>query len=267
MAGGVRPGTSVVVPYYPSDEHRERAWRWVRDSYARSYPDWEVVEGQGGSPWVKAHAVADGLTRASGDVLVIADADVWSNHLDDAIAALDEGASWVIPHHLVFRLTREATAVVIEGGVPIAGLDTADCEQEPYPGWAGGGIVVVRRSDYLRAPLDPRFVGWGQEDASLAIALDAIVGHFTRLPFPLLHLWHPPQPRMSRRIGSQAGEALWTRYRASARRGRTAALVAEGAAHGHHDPAPESARHPGAEPPAGDQAGAAGEGDEDRASG
>lgn len=198
----------------------------MKARYRAAHPDWQVVEGFGGDPWVKADAVADGLTRAAGRVLVVADADCWTDGLGEAVALLDEGAPWVIPHLTVHRLTPESTTAVYAGADP---ADAHDWDQAPYHGWAGGGFFVIRRVDYQRAPMDRRFVGWGLEDASFALAADELVGHHQRLTWPLWHLWHPPQPRMSRRVGNPESEALWRRYRRSrGRPDRMSSLVAEG---------------------------------------
>jgi hypothetical protein len=224
---------SVVVPRTPgSCVHRDRAWEWVKARYAAVHPHWEVVEGVGGEPWVKAAAVADGLSRASGDVLVLADADCWTDGLGEAVDLLDV-APWVVPHLTVLRLTEESTAEVLAGAEP---GDAHDWDQAPYHGWVGGGFVVIRRADYERAPLDHRFIGWGLEDASFALAAEELVGPHRRLKWPLWHLWHPPQARGSRRYGSQQSEDLWRRYRRSrGRRDRMLALVAEGRAHGQRE--------------------------------
>lgn len=229
MSATPQPYVSVVVPWLPSDNHRLVAWRWVRAQLESNHPTWQVVEGRGGTPWVKAEAVADGLERATGDTLVIADADVWADNLDEAVGILNEGARWVIPHRLVHRLNQTATERVLEGALPASAAQDGGYDQDPYPGWAGGGIVVVRRDDYLRAPFDTRFVGWGQEDCSLALALDSVVGRHTRLDAPLWHLWHPPQPRMNRQVGNPESETLWRRYRRAARdRQRMLDLIDEG---------------------------------------
>jgi hypothetical protein len=44
------------------------------------------------------------------------------------------------------------------------------------------------------------------------MALEALAGSCVRGRDPLYHLWHPPAPRDSRRIGSDANAALERRY-------------------------------------------------------
>ena len=175
-------------------------------------------------PWVKAHSVA-ATARATGcDTLVIADADVWADNLAETAAAAN-AAGWAIPHHLVHRLTEQATALLLDGHSNPHELATAE---PPYRGVAGGGIVALTAQLLERVPMDPRFRGWGQEDESWGTALRAIAGPPWRADRPLLHLWHPPQPRESRKVGNRDGWALRRRY-ARARRDpeQMARLLAE----------------------------------------
>lgn len=162
-----------------------------------------------GRPWSKAAAVAPAIAASHADLLVIADADVWAGPLDRAARRLEGGAPWVVPHQMVHRLDEQSTAALLERGVhPSHGVT---CEP-PYQGVEGGGLVMLPRATYLDVPLDPRFTGWGQEDNAWAIALTYLAGEHVRLAADLWHLWHPPQPRLSRRYGSPQGRALWRAY-------------------------------------------------------
>lgn len=212
---------AVVVPCRLEDDHRRAAWSWVRNRYAEHHPDWEVVTGTCTGPWVKAHAVADALAKTDADRLLIADADCWSDGLRKAVDGLDEWP-WAIPHHLVHRLTEAATAAVLAGG-PLEGPTT----QQPYKGYPGGGFLALHRDLYERVPLDPRFIGWGQEDSAWYQALRRIAGAGWRGRADLWHLWHEPQPRMSRQLGSEASGELLHRYQMASTPEKMAALIAE----------------------------------------
>lgn len=147
--------------------------------------------------------------EASGaEIVVVADADVWTDGLSAAVRAVEEGAAWAIPHLFIHRLTEEGTAAVLRGR---AWQDQA-FEQRPYRGVPGGGIVIARREVLLEVPLDPRFKNWGQEDESWGMALGTLCGLPWRGEAPLLHLWHPPQRRLSRTRGSREGWNLRRRY-------------------------------------------------------
>lgn len=195
---------SVVVPRAGDCPHRDRAWEWVR----KQYEGLEVVEGWGDpDEWCKATAVEEALKLSTGDVLVVADADVYSEHLAVAIDAVSTGAhEWASPHRHIRRLTEEGTRRFIEGE-----RETAPVE-ENHHAVLGGGIVVLTRETYERVPLDRRFAGWGGEDHAWAAALRTLAGEPFIAPQPLWHLWHPPQQRMSRKVGNVANDELRGRY-------------------------------------------------------
>lgn len=204
---------SVVLPW--SDlgcPHRERARDWVLPRWQER--GFQVLLGETSGPWCKARAVADAVPRVTGDVVIVADADCWSENIEDAVRAVEDGAAWAMPHRSVRRLSPEATARVLAGD-PLS--DGHALAQPPYQGWSGGGIVVVPRRTYYEVPLDTRFVGWSGEDESWALALTTLAGSPWRGSAPLWHLWHPPQERMSRRWGSNAARELAMRYQRAAR--------------------------------------------------
>lgn len=224
----------VVVPWQPGCPHRHAALEWLTDRLDRDHPAWEVrvAELPADGPWVKASAVhaAAGDLRP-GDTVVVHDADVYCPGTPAAIGAVLDGAPWAIPHRGVHRLTAGATALVLHGTEPHHDLERTE---RAYTGVPGGGIVALPAGTLRRVPLDPRFVGWGQEDVSWALALNVLAGHPWRGKAPLWHLYHPPQLRASRKVGSPDSHALHRRYRA-ARRDPAAmqALVDEGRATWH----------------------------------
>lgn len=211
-------GVSVVIPWRPGCPHRQAALEWVLRSYRDRHPDWQIVVGAAPpGPWCKATAVAAAVARADGDVLVVADADVWCRDAADAVAAVQRGrAAWAIPHRLVHRLTPDATATVLGGrwdlddAINRPGL--SHLAERPYVGIPGGGLVVLPRSLWEDVPLDPRFRGWGGEDHAWGYALACLHGRPWRGRAPLWHLWHPPQPRLTRQIGSLESDGLRRRY-------------------------------------------------------
>lgn len=211
---------AVLIPFGGTCPYRLAALDHITERHRQAGRT--VVVGRCEGPWVKATAIADALDRTDADLLAISDADVWIDDLDDAFTAA-RSAPWVVPHLPVHRLTGRAT-----GGVLAGGPFTLDLDQPAYRGWPGGGIVVLTRSTYDRIPLDSRFVGWGQEDNSWALALTGLAGPPKRLRGTLWHLWHPPSPRETRRIGSEANAALERRYiAAQCNPGLMAALVKE----------------------------------------
>lgn len=232
--------TALIVPWRGGDPDRERAWAWLSTWWATRWPRWDLVMGEAPpGPWCKAAAVADALTRTDADTLVIADADVYvPDGIGDAVAAVvDRSVPWSMPHLRVYRLTAAGTDRLITHGLtPPAARSVPTRAGKPvgpalvvesHKGTAGGGCVVLPRALYGQVPMDPRFLGWGQEDESWGRALTVTVGPPWRLSQPLWHLWHQPAPRQARAVGSAAGLALYRRYRAAATPAQVQALISE----------------------------------------
>lgn len=217
--------TAVLIPWRGGCSHREAALRWVAPQYP--WPVTLCIPTPPDTEWCKAAAVANGLATTDADILVIADADVWCAETREAIAAVEAGATWAVPHIGISRATEAATGAVLAGSHPDQ-LPPEALEEPSYRAHLGGGIVVIRRDAYERVPLDPRFIGWGREDDSWGLALKTILGRPAHFRGRLWHLWHPPQERPSRAHGSAANEALYQRYRAANHDpARMAALIEE----------------------------------------
>jgi hypothetical protein len=198
---------TVIVPWRHSPE-RERAWTWVKARYRDKHPDWPIhLSGTSEGPWVKAKAVMPAVERAE-DVVVVADADCWTEGLESAVRAVTVGAAeWAVPHRIVYRLTEQATDELI-----LTNDYGGECERRPYEGVWGGGIVVAHKDTFLAVPMDPRFEGPGQEDEAWGVALQTLCGQGWRGKADLIHCWHPRLTRHSTRIGSLKSWALYKRY-------------------------------------------------------
>lgn len=210
--------TVVVVPWRDDgSEERAVAFRYCAARWSGEY-GWPVacthdLDG----PWRKGEAVRQALDLAGpeAEVVVVADADVWFD--GDLRPAVDYAATCapVVPHGEVWRLSRIHSAAVLAGAASMESARADELEERPYTGLAGGGLVVISRDHYDLCPIDPRFEGWGCEDASWGMALTETFGAMQRGKHRLFHLWHEPQPRRSRQTGSPESEALRRRYRAA----------------------------------------------------
>lgn len=161
----------VVIPWRDIGcPHRSAALRFVLGWWAEQHPDWNVqlAELPAHEPWIKANAVNAAVAGSTASLIVVADADCWSEGVTEAVAAAKIGRPWGVPHRQVRRLNPRATAEVMAGADPDRYQWQEGLAERPYPGAPGGGLLVADRRVLLEVPMDPRFVGWGGEDYCLA---------------------------------------------------------------------------------------------------
>lgn len=212
---------AIIVPLSANlGEDRAAHWHWLRRRLGLLHPDTPVIEAVDDGPvWSKGRALAAGVAETNADVLVFMDADVMleAGALAEAIEVV--GSGWVVPHEKVYRLGPDVTRRLVAG--PVTGMPTKDClgclERRPYAGVPTGGMVVMHRSAWEAAPLDPRFEGWGMEDLSWRWALRELVGPMVRLKHRLWHLHHAKQSNWN--LPTPESKALHRRYNAAANRG------------------------------------------------
>lgn len=214
----------VIIPFSGRDPDRLLALDYI--SERMPYP--MTVSMLHDNAWVKALAVWPAVKRSEADIIVIHDADVWAQDgLQEAVQAVADGHPWSQPHEMVHRLSEGGTQNVLAG----ASWSNQTLSQPAYRAstrCGAGGIMIARRETLLDIILDPRFIGWGQEDVSHDMALTTLAGSPWRGRSKLVHLWHTPQARMSRKAGSQASWDLYSRYCAALnKRDRMLSLIAE----------------------------------------
>jgi len=209
----------VIIPWLGTCPYRSSAVAHVAFLYGRSgFPlnlAIDVAERCSGG-FCKAALVMPAAAASTASTVAVADADVWCDGLAEAFEAVESGeAAWAIPHEKVFRLS-QAASVEYQRSAYYEGsnfeLKETDLEQRPYMGIPGGGLVVISREALLDVPLDPRFIGWGDEDSSWGFALEVLLGKPWRGTADLIHFWHPPQERQSRRRGNESNAKLRHRY-------------------------------------------------------
>lgn len=205
---------AVLIPFGSETPWRVKALEYTRSWYEENLKGAQVHLGFCEGPWSKAKAVSNALAKSRESVVVIADADSVSPGVAQAVQAVQQGAFWAMPHLKVYRMGREATQEIYNGAPPgsLTGRQIW-LDQDPYKGFEGGGITVLRREVYLDCPLDPAFVGWGQEDEAWAMALNGLYGAPWRGQAPLYHLWHEKPARLTRYAGSAASLERLEQYK------------------------------------------------------
>jgi len=149
---------AVVVPLGGSCPHRARSWSWLRGHYAEVHPDWQLIEARAPEgPWSKGAALNPTVAELEAEIVVVADADVWTDGLTLAVEQVEDGAAWAIPHLMVHRFSEAGTSAFMRE----EDRQTQMLDQLPYRGIPGGGVVIAPREVIHSIPLDARFTGWG----------------------------------------------------------------------------------------------------------
>jgi hypothetical protein len=221
---------AVLIPYGNETPWRKRALEHVQKWYAQELENPRIQLGFGQQPWCKAKAVASALAPCAEPIVIVGDADCITPGLKQAVRAVQQGAAaWAMPHLKVYRMGQIATNHIFEGVNPgsLTG-QTRWLDQHPYKGYEGGGITVMRRDVYLNCPLDPGFIGWGQEDEAWALALNGLYGPPWRGQAPLYHLWHEKPVRITRYAGSAESLARLGLYKKARETGAWDTLLKQG---------------------------------------
>ena len=198
---------SFLIPFRDADGTRTRAALWVVETWRLRYPDAEFIwhSDDGLNPFNKSMAVNRAFAKSTGETIVILDADTIIDPVafQQAITLVQTGqAPWAIPATQSWRLTKGRTLRLLDEE-PDAGLALAStrAEVEQVAHVIGFCHILPRVAFQAVGGMDERFRGWGGEDAAFMMAVDAIVGHHSRVSSTLVSLWHDrPRDKAGRRI-------------------------------------------------------------------
>lgn len=199
---------SLLVPFRTDHAERERNWRWLRDYWANELPEAEVIVGTDhNTPFCKTHAVNEAFRKATGDVIVILDADCYipGEAIREAAREIREARRhgrklWFIPYRRFYRLTEAASLRLLESDPacpatfpdppPSGDMDTFGGVS--FGHWYGALIQVMPREAFIEAGgMDERFRGWGGEDISFMHAVDTLYARHKTIRGPVFHIHHP----------------------------------------------------------------------------
>jgi glycosyltransferase involved in cell wall biosynthesis len=207
-------GVSVVIPFRKSKKYPRQTqnFKWTKKYWRKQLPGAQIIVGTDHAEnlaFSKSAAVNDGVSRATGDVLIIVDADGYIA-IDAAMycvneirRAREEGHRlWYVPYRQFYRLTEQASDRVLASSASDPYLfptppKTEDIQSRLGSGsgrghWYGALIQIVPREAFdIVGGWDERFRGWGGEDHSIMRATDTLYWRHKTLPGQVLHLWHP----------------------------------------------------------------------------
>lgn len=207
----------VVMPLRPGDDQRTRnaavTARWWTDLGLRP----NLCDDPNPDDFNRGRALNAGVEELGanlGDVLILTDGDLLPTEaaIEQAIGAVvaRTAPGFVVPFTEVRYLNEAATDAAHRGTL------LPDLTEGVWDRPSTGGINIMRVSTFERCHgFDPRFTGWGFEDAAFDIAAHALAGPTRWMPGHVLHLWHPPG-RNPEAPSYDAGLVLCRRYEAAA---------------------------------------------------
>lgn len=218
----------ILVARRPGVTQRDRIWEYVRASWSERLPDFPIVESDDGDRaalFNKARAFNRAAAAAGDwDVAVLIDADIWPDHPDQVLRAI-ESARWTrslcFAHNRWHALSEAGTEDVLNG---VCRPNQAQVVQV-NPNTFSSVFAVPRELWDLVGGFDERFTGWGWEDLAFMASCRATRG-VERVPGRVFHLWHEPYAGWGNADEPQRNEELGRRYLAAGAR-EIMALVAE----------------------------------------
>jgi hypothetical protein len=206
-------GISILIPFRANVDQIQRLRNvvWLKRYWKAQLPGAEIIIGKDpqveGSPFSKSVAVNDAASKASGDILVIVDADGYIS-ADSVLYCAKEIREarkrgrklWFVPYRKFFRLTEAASNALLQSHPkdplkfpePLP-QDFILGDTDPTVGhWYGAMIQICPREAFdAVGGWDERFRGWGGEDHAAMRAMDTLYGLHMTLPGHVLHVWHP----------------------------------------------------------------------------
>jgi glycosyltransferase involved in cell wall biosynthesis len=181
-------------------------------------------------PFSRARTINAGVLAATGDTIVVSDADLvllpplMQDCLDKAgsvavvkpymnIAWCTAEASKLFRTHFDFKFINPAV--------------NAPIKMQNVPN-ASGGMFIIRRNQFLHiGGFDERFVGWGKEDEATDIKIHRFMQVHV-MPNIAAHLYHPDGPRAL----WQANNRIYLEVKRLGNRSRDDVFLADCRAHG-----------------------------------
>ncbi len=201
---------SIIIPFNGEPSRKEAASFVIR-YYCEAY-EYEVITCDSGEGlFSKAQAINNGAALATGDTLILADADtiITPEQLDKGI-----NESWCIPFNRCLNLQPEDTELVIRQN-PLEVPFWAYTPRKVREKWtyAGGVNIVSREALDLVGGMDPRYLGWGGEDESFCRAVSTMHKPAVIIPGDVYHLHHETDPTQRKFTKKGGGFHFYQQYR------------------------------------------------------
>ena len=187
---------TIVIPFRAQDARRKMLFDWILNRYKSIMPESQIViaDSDPGQPFSRSQSRNVGVDAVKTNYILLADADTipYRPFIESSIDLLKTGANWVIPYGRkgFYVLKKPYSDKLLSQ--PVDTFTTPDFFEWDFNTESWGGLVLMSKSSFVKVNgYDERFKGWGFEDNAFQIAMDTIVGPFSRVEFGWsAHLWH-----------------------------------------------------------------------------
>lgn len=200
---------SLLVPYTSDNGTRELNWNWINERYKLLMPDIEICIGECNEfPYSRAQAINNAAKKASRDIFIISDADIFFNVEDmrKAIEMLDI-YKFIVPYSKFIKLNEELSVYTLSKQPNISIFDITLSQKNSSIFYDSnevkkyqviGGICIIKKQDfYACGGFDERFRGWGGEDDAFISIVKYLYNNFGRpSDMTVYHLFHKSQPKI-----------------------------------------------------------------------
>lgn len=187
---------SVLFGYLHDDGRRDVLFGYTLRWWKTNFPDYQICVGRNfDQPFHRGKARNDAFVDATGDTLIIADADTIPtvDGVTEAVGNTQAHNWWTLPYgeERYYNLTEEYTNLLLEQG-PDGDLPEPTEGQWDHRVTSWAGCLILPRGAFVEVGgYDERFVGWGGEDNAFQLCLDSLWGQHCRVDSYVSHLWHP----------------------------------------------------------------------------
>lgn len=184
---------SIVMPCRDTDEWRYAIHSWVIVRIRCLYPDFELCLGDPDGDFQRSQARNLAAAKATGDVLIVWDADTFCNDvfLKEALALVEQTGTWAFPYGRYYNLNETYTRDLIRKNARDEYPRPEPFEVEHDIESTGGIYVITRQAWDQIGGYDENFVDWGYEDNAFHLAGRTLVGAPSRVQKGWVsHLWH-----------------------------------------------------------------------------
>lgn len=192
----------IVMPWRPSMSGARTNNMMFTKQYYESHGYEVLLSDSRHKTFNRSAARNRGVKKASGEIVVLIDADFYVNMdlLRQAIRSAKSYPNQFKPFSKINRLSKQQSKSMISGNpTPYQGAYSYLC--------MGGAFVLNRDSWNLVKGFDEDFKDWGCEDAAFQIITDRHLGPKQMLEGEAIDLWHP-----SHRVFSAETNELYQKY-------------------------------------------------------